>query len=58
MERRTDAERLAAMEERLAAIEASTSRTEQAIDVLLEAAAPFLRGRARLMVLALISRRR
>lgn len=52
------ARRLAAVEEAAARIEASTVRTEQICDVLLEAAAPFLRGRARIGVLALIARRR
>lgn len=47
-------EGLARIEERLARIEASNTRIEHVCDVLLDLAAPFVRGRARAAVLALM----
>ena len=53
-----DDSRLARIEASLVRIEASVMRTDQVCDVLLEQAGPFLRGRARLAVLALLTGRR
>ena len=57
-ERADVAGQLARIEASLARIEASQARTEQVCEVLLEAASPYLRGRARLAVLTLLAGRR